>query len=404
MNQALPTQAPPTLGRVAQLLLICSRPTLSDALQVTLRQIVAETLDWKALLASAQRNFVVVLLRKHLLAYAADLLPAAVADELSQLRKRSTMRAMEVMRIQSLLASEILAKPAVAHVFIKGATLAQEYYGDAFLRQYRDVDVLLEAGALLRVAKELIARGYAISNPEWTKFSDGNLAAFCRYTCALELRSPTGVMVELHRTLDNTGCVFSSKHYLAVARPSTLTNESLSVLPSAELYVYICFHHSRHRWESLHWCADLHAFSQHPQHDPTRAARLAHRFGMGVTLGECEKLKRDLDVLALHGELPHSHACSRLLAECLEALRNSITPPSEAAMPALAEGLAEPDFRHPWQKTFGYRWRFQWSRLRPTANDYIAWPLPLHWHWLYSVLKPIRVLRSHWASAAATPS
>jgi len=399
MAVGLPASHHQPLSPEAQLLLICARPRLSDEWRAVLRALVERPLDWDAALQAAQRNFVSVLLRKHLLESVADLLPAAVVDALNRLRKLSTLRALEVVRIQRMLASDILAK--VPHVFIKGATLAQRYFGDPFLRQYRDIDVLLDDAGLLAVGAALIGRGYVISNPDWGKFKDANLAAFCRYTCVLELRSPTGVSVELHRTLDNTGCVFSSKHYLATAITGTLDRDPISVLPSAELFVYLCFHHSRHQWSSLHWCADLHAFWQHPEHDPAAVKQLARRLGMQATVAECGQLRRDLDALAQHGALPDSQGNSRLLADCLAALHASITPPLAATQPALPEALAEPDFRYPWQKTLRYRWRFQWARLKPTANDYNALPLPLHWHWLYYLLKPIRVLHTHWARVPA---
>jgi len=390
------------LSAVTRLLLVCARPALSDALRLTLRALVVKQLDWDTVLKAARRNFVVLLLRKHLLDAAADVVPSEVMVELDRLRNKITLRAMEVARIQRLLTDEIFGTRNIAHVFIKGATLSQQCYGDRYLRQYRDIDVLIDDVALVTVATDLVARGYVVSNPEWAKFKVKDLAAFCRYTCALELRAPSGILLELHRTLDNTGCVFPSREYLAAATARTLEGEQVQVLPITELFVYVCFHHSRHAWSSLHWCADLHAFWDHPEFDLAAISTLAERLGMGPTLAECLKLRVDLESLALHAELPAGHTASLLLPDCLAALADSIAATAAEAPPAAHGELQEPDFPHAWQKTPGYRWRFQRSRWHPTANDFNAWPLPVRWHWLYYLLKPLRIAAARLTGPPAT--
>jgi len=384
------------LSGEARLLLLCARTKLSDAERTVLRQLIEQGVDWDAVLVAAKSNFVQVLVRRHVLDAAADRVPAGVLVELDRLRTFSTMRAMEVVRIQHMLVKEILDPGAIRHVFVKGASLSQRYYGDVFLRQYRDIDVLVEARSLATIGYALQSRGYVVTNPEWDGFGVQDLAAFCRFTCALEMRSPTGVLIEIHRTLDNTGCVFSTRAYLAAAITSSCGDKPIKVLPTAELFVYLCFHHSRHYWSSLHWCADLPALGEDPEYAPERVMQLARQAGMEGLVRECLTLRRNLQALGLHGNLPAGEDASRLLADCLQAIETSLAPTDSMDSAAHDDELLEPDFRYPWQKSLGYRWRFQWARWHPSTNDYNALPLPLRWHWLYYLIKPFRVLWLHW--------
>lgn len=236
-------------------------------------------------------------------------------------------------------------------------------------------------------AKKLVAAGFEITKP--AALGIEQFDACLRYVPVVELRSPTGIMIELHQALAKSGCVFSTSKYLkaSVARP--VEGIDLRVLPCTELFVYLCFHHSKHRWSSLHWCADLEAFWQHPELNPLQINALARKLGLAATVEESWKLRSELETLALYGALPAERPPSRLLADCMAALTRSFLPVIEPP-----EQRREPDFPYGWQKTPGYRWRIQCARFHPSAYDYFDWPLPARWHWLYYLVKPLRVMRS----------
>jgi hypothetical protein len=377
------------LDPAARLLLLCARPELRPAMRPVLRELVTRQPDWERLIAAARCNFIVVLLRKHLIEHAAELLPNAVAQELDRLRTINAARSLEIVRMQRLLASKVLRQKHARHAFFKGATLSHQYYGDTYLRQYRDVDLLLDRNTLVAVGTELIREGYSITKPTWCAVEDFD--AYFRFNQVLELRSPSGISVELHRTLDKSGCIFPNEEFLAASVTRQVDGAELQVLPSTELFVYLCFHHSKHRWSCLHWCADLDAFLRHPDLDHTKVDALARRLGLSATVDESLKLRLDLEKLALYGELPPEHASSRLLDDCISALNHSL---GKAGTPPATGRGREPDFAYPWQKTRAYRWRVLRARLHPAAYDYYAWPLPTKWHWLYYFVKPLRVLWS----------
>lgn len=385
-----------SVSPVEQLLLICARPVLSPQLRAVLRKLSSLSLNWGKVLNGARCNFIAALASKHLIETAADLLPAPVITELTRLRRQNAMRSLEIARIQRFLVEEILEKQNSRQVFIKGATLSHQYYGDMHLRQYRDIDLLLDEASVFAAGTELIQQRYVVTNPAWQRSRSQDLAAFCRYNSVLELRSPSGIQVELHRTLDNSGCVFSTHDYLSSSVLRQVDGTQLNVLPCTELFVYLCFHHSKHQWSSLHWCADLEAFWQHSEMDHSHVLKLARHLGLVSTIQESWKLRSDLEELAICGELSSGRTHSRFLADCLKALKLSTRAPGTDPVRASAELPREPDFPYSWQKSPAYRWRFQVARCHPSAVDYDAWPLPLRWHWLYYLVKPIRVAGSRW--------
>lgn len=390
----------PCIEGPPRILLICARPSLGSVHAGALRELLQQPVDWDGVLRGARRNFMAVLLRQHLQKHAADLMPPAVVQALDQMRRQNALKALEIARIERLLVDEILSPAQVRHVFFKGAGLSAQYYGGRYIRQYRDIDVLIDPAKLVAVGEALIRRGYRIYNHEWEKFHVKDVAAFCQYNSALELCSPTGVILELHRMLDNSGCVFATRDVLDRAHTTSIGDQQLQTLPCADLFVYICFHHSRHLWSSLHWCADLEALTAHPDFNDSHVKSLASRLGLTATVEESLQLRADLERLALDGCLASFAGASRFLPDCLAALRKSTLPVAEGATGAPEERHREPDFLHDWQKTLGYRWRFLMSRLHPSANDFNAWPLPARWRWLYYLLKPLRVLKSRWQPAS----
>jgi len=374
----------------SRLLLLCARPQLDAPARTVIRALLSHGLDLAAVVAAARCNFIGTLVNKHLTDAAADLLPVATASALVALRTTAALRTLEIMRVQDMLSRDILQAGQIPHVFFKGATLSQEYYGDCYLRQYRDIDVLVAPESMAAVASALLQRGFTLYKP--AGLPPQALRGACAFHRVLEMRAPSGVMVELHRLLDKTGLVFSTKECLAAGVEQTMQGTAFSALACTELFVYLCFHHAKHRWSLLHWCADLEAFRRHPQMDEGRVLALASQLGLRSTVEEAWALRADLNSLAMTGLTDSARASSRYLADCLAALKASRA--GEVPVAVAERASPHPDFRYPWQASHQYRRRARWARLHPTAWDYHALPLPAHLHWLYYLLKPLRVATS----------
>lgn len=387
------------LSLESRVLFLCSRLGLDAEASQALDDVLVQEIKWPEVLEAGEAHYIVPLLARHLLAGARSGIPRPIVTELRDRQLRCTMRALQLIRVQQQLVEAVFQPLGVEYAFFKGAALAQRYYGDPAQRQYRDVDVLVDARRIAEVGEMLLTLGYSVSNPAWSDFRQRELAAFCRYHSALEMLSPHGVLVELHRTIDGTGCIFSARQLLAASSVPAGGRYAWRMLAPSEMFVYLCYHHARHRWSSLHWCADLDALMRHPDFDLASVRKCAAAVALESTLEEALKLHADLHLIALGHDLPAGRRHSLFLDDCLAAIRDEtqpqreeaglITESSDAATGADAE--REPDFHYPWQFSPRYRRRFKLLRWRPSANDVNAWPLPLALHWLYYFVRPVRI-------------
>lgn len=368
-------------------LLLLARPRLEPTHAQCLRSLLAEpACGHAALVALAREHHLTVLTQAHLREHA----PRALADEAAARLERNgslvRLRQMELLRVQTEVLA-VLAEMGAAHALLKGAAIGARHYREPLLRQSRDVDVLVEARALADAARRLLESGYAIINKVWERLQPPCLAALADYSTAIELRSPSGIIVELHRLLDHSGCVFPPQRLLREGGRLRMHGRQVPVLDEDSDTLYALFHHARHEWTLLHWIADLQAFRARLETPDLRRRAAAH--GLSVTLERSLELARCVDQLAF-GEAPQ---VVRFLSAALPHWRDPGRPDEhhdhEAAEPRA------PDFRLSWQADWRYRLCFHLRRLRPTLDDYLGWPLPAGRRWLYWFTKPLRVLLRH---------
>ncbi|MGQ0799770.1 MAG: nucleotidyltransferase domain-containing protein [Pseudomarimonas sp.] len=377
------------LSNEARLLVVCARPDLNEQAANALQDLLAQPLDWSAVLAAAEANYIVPLLARHLARSGAACIPDSVQQQLRDLQRKNAMVSLQLVRLQQMLVEQIFVPRGIEHAFFKGAALAQTYYGDPAQRQYRDIDVLVAADRIAEAGQALLDLGFEVSNADWQDFKVRDLRAFCRYHGALELRSPQGAQIELHKTLDSTGCIFSPAEILRAASITKDSHYPWRTLDPADLLVYVCYHHARHRWSSLHWCADLEALSASPLIDLDLVLRKASDLALTKTLEQALRLRDDLLAVAVDGSA--AAPTSLFFADCMAALDASLDP-SPSELPTQLEGAkSEPDFSYEWQFSERYRRRFSRLRWTPSSNDVNAWPLPNGLHWLYFLTRPWRI-------------
>jgi hypothetical protein len=381
-----------TVPRHAErILILVARPFLTANHIDSLRELLRGPVDWNQVLNGSIRNLILHLTRKNLKAHAGDLLPVGLDQLLNYHSRQAVLRQMEIVRTQKHIASDLLLPQRVDHAFIKGSTLSDEYYGDPYLRQYRDIDILMGQEAVFNIGSALLREGYEVTNSVWDGMPVADLSALAQYCAVLEVRSPAGISVELHQRLDHSGCVFKMD-VLSHARRKTLGFDfEGSVLPFAYHYVYAIFHHSRHRWSSLHWVADLAAMGRLAKENQREIVPFAEQCGLLPTLQQSLLLEQNLDAFAVSGTLPTAQTRSAFFADCMVALTTSTMPHDGVAIGIDNDDRREPDFPYAWQKTVGYKLNFQLNRIHPTLDDFNAIPLPRRWRWLLYATKPFRV-------------
>jgi Uncharacterised nucleotidyltransferase len=231
---------------------------------------LSAAVDEDRLLATLIRQRILLLAGARRLESAPDTVPPAFRARLEAARAAASVRAMVFSTVTAHLTATLEAAgiPAIA---LKGATLAEELYGDAAMRDYDDVDILVPAGELERAVARAAALGWSAP------------------------RSP-GARSPLHRTLVHEGGAPPLElhwrlHWYEKRFADGLVDRSRLVdgrrrLEPADQFAALLLYYARDGFAGLRLAADLAAWwDRHdgpaavaalerraPEHDPLAAA------------------------------------------------------------------------------------------------------------------------------------
>ncbi len=363
-----------------RLLLLLARGTVDASLRETFRQLLRNPVNWDLVLFGAHMNMVGPLVCSNL-----EMLGSELSSETKlrfrDVRQSHTLRLLQLRAQEENLRRNYLEKAGVRFAFIKGRHLGSVLYGSDFARHYRDIDVLMDSKAIPGVVDSLLRNGYSITNSDYQSGRVSSVQALSRYYSAVELVGPDQIPIELHTRLDNSGCVF---------RAQLLRGNGAARLDDATHICYMFYHHARHKWSMLHWCADLAEAARLIAESPAEIELAAKRHGLVATMQESVKLKQDLECVVTSGTYPEQPA-SRFFIDAWKGVCFSTSAQSEQLKRLFGDTEREPDFHHKWQRTTGYSIRAEISRIRPTINDYFFAPAFENFPWIYWFIKPISV-------------
>src|SRR3712207_4051358 len=129
-----------------ELILLCARQDLPEALATRTRELLRERLDWEMLTATAWRHGVLPLLFWNIRALASSAaVPGQAMHRLRQGYVRAAVRNQAHLGAIALL-RERCESAGIDMVLLKGAALAQTLYRDSALRPFADIDLLVRNG------------------------------------------------------------------------------------------------------------------------------------------------------------------------------------------------------------------------------------------------------------------
>jgi hypothetical protein len=168
---------------------------------------------------------------------------------------------MDIVKYNMLLTSELinimklLEENNIKAIAFKGPTLSQLAYGDITLRQYVDLDILVDEKDLYDSAMILKSINIEadlsldfLKNDTLIKLgSDFNL--FHKYN---------NIHLELHwnlfrKLLNEKRKDFVSSNQLSI----NINGKDINTLDYNYLLIYLCVHGSKHLWERIEWIVDL---------------------------------------------------------------------------------------------------------------------------------------------------
>jgi hypothetical protein len=237
--------------REFQLLLLCAH-LQPDAASII--DLVSKDLDWQMVLELARQHGVRPLLRLGLKTACWDAVPRSVQIELEHFNRINVQKNLlftgELLRLVGAFQQNGIRLAA-----FKGPILAESVYGDLSLREFCDLDVLVDQADVRRAEDILIAYGYRADFPDRDFRS-----TFLSYQYQYAFRNrQTGISVDLHWQLYSKGMAFPlrSEDVWSKLTQITIAGRAIPTLALDDLVLFLAAHGTKERWRNLLWVRDF---------------------------------------------------------------------------------------------------------------------------------------------------
>ena len=219
-----------------------------------IRSLVHENVDWQYVIKIAQRHGVMPLLYKSLSSACREAVPPTIMETLKEHYQANDRRNLfltgELIRLLHLFDSNGI--PAFP---FKGPALAASVYGDLALRQFSDLDILMQRQDVVKARDLLISSGYTTE----FQFKKIQTDALLKYQYELPFTHKSGkIFVELQWELvpRYLNCALVSKYLWKHSEPVTDTS-GLPLLQPEYLLPMLCIHGTKDFWRQLIWVCDV---------------------------------------------------------------------------------------------------------------------------------------------------
>jgi len=236
-----------------EVLLAALRAQVGTAGTPELETAVASGPDWDEVLALAGQHAVTPLLHRSLAILPDGVIPEGVSDELRRRAEDIALRNLELTSelIRILDRMEAAGIEALPY---KGPSLAAVAYGDTALREFVDLDILVDPSRIDQALALLGDDGYRTLHPQTPK-QDRN-----------SRRNSHDCQLVRGRFVVEIQWAICDKTYVLPRDPSAFfrraTREALGgrevrSLTAEDLLLVLCVHGSIHMWERLAWVCDV---------------------------------------------------------------------------------------------------------------------------------------------------
>lgn len=254
----LSEQTPSNLKPEIDLLLRCARKSLDPRDSTGISQLLQGRIDWQLLIRLADQNGLLPLLC-HQLTQFSDAIPS---DWFARLREANRQNAIRALFLISELQRIVdgLKRRGVTALPYKGPISACLAYGDATLRQFDDLDIVVLQASIAQVCDEMDALGY---EPRFLRdpFVSGtgkNIPG--EYVFVHKMNR---AIVEFHteRTLRHFPRVPDLTGMIGRACTIHLNGRQVLTFSMPDTLLMLCVHGAKDFWSRMIWPADIAALS-----------------------------------------------------------------------------------------------------------------------------------------------
>lgn len=223
-----------------------------------IRTLLQRPFNWELLIELAFMHRVLPLVFRSLSLHAAPLIPPTILAELRhhcQVNINHNLRmTAELLRLLNLFeAHQIRSIP------YKGPLLATTLYGDLALRQFSDLDLLIETKDVSRAKDLLLSNGYRFVS-QWTEVpAAAHPRAVLRYHWEYAFVLDDDVHVELHCLINAEYRPFGFDFEMLWGRREqiSIADTTVSSLCPEDLFLMLHAHGTKHFWARLQWLCDI---------------------------------------------------------------------------------------------------------------------------------------------------
>jgi len=297
----------------------------------------------------------------------------------------TTITALKMQNAQECFHDLCIEPANISHVYFKGPLLADRYYSHPAHRTARDIDIMVQSESLEHVVTVAFDEGYMVlvdetASPE--RLDIQSLRTLLRYREVISLISPKGFNIDVHRSIDKNSGMFDPTDTLSKSESYRLNDRDYSVLPTAILLNYVCYHNTRHTWSRLHWVADLDWIISSEDFNLDATLDYAEREGIRPMTEACLRMNE----LASSPDVLETIAADdpgiAMLDLCWNNMKGDVAV--ERALRARYGLLGLPsDALVSARRRRIIKWRHFMARFKPRFAEYQNWPLPEHWQVLY---------------------
>ncbi len=234
------------------LIVCCKYILLEKERKWLLTTLKSKNLKYEILIGLAYKHAVLPLLYKTL----KSLVPKHPLTTLLKPYYMGIVQKNMSMTVQLLHIISLLKMHNIASLSFKGVVLSQHAYGDITLRQYGDLDILIQNKNKEKMLTLLKKEGY---EPE-IKLLDSRKETFLNAVNVLGFKSPSeDTFIEVHWELlsKNYAIHWEEKELWKNADSLQINTHTLNTLCFEDTLLYLCTHGSKHLFERLSWVCDI---------------------------------------------------------------------------------------------------------------------------------------------------
>jgi len=303
--------------------------------------------------------------------------------------QRNMLMSAELIRVMKLL-----QKNNIKALSFKGPVLSQMAYGDITLRQYGDLDILVDEKEAYKAAGLLESHGFTAPYP---------LSILKNKTCmrvdsdfAL-VGNTNNILIEMHWRLfrKNIGHHLTFEQFSKDPKTILINGNAIQTL-SPELHLlYLSLHGSKHAWERIEWIVDIDRFIRSCDLDDKKFKEIF----------DLMKADRPILIGLLLTHKLFSTPLPQWIKEKIE-VDSEVDELYQTTIDLLSTGFSNMTEMQRARTIYLYQLRFFKntiekikyffeSYLSISRNDCLEFTLPAYLSFLYIFIKPFRVIQKY---------